>query len=337
MQAGRQDRRRQRRNLGLALTCFAALLLAVPPTSADNHEDDDATPSDQISERDRVWWNFNRETAVVGSGKLRLEVRGEAINKSSDDAQLDLTGFPVDDLEQIIRIRQGLPPIDPTIPPESEDFIDSTRVKSVDGGRFDLRAAYGLGSTAEIGFDLPFFTQNIKFRDPMAAMGETQFNTPTISNEGVGDLVLYGKFRRMLSSSTSIGAGLEIWTPTGHESKRLGTGELGFNPFVNIRHDWKRFAVGAHVGYLMYRSDFVDVINYSTYFLARGSERLGFRLELSGRHLRAFGEKLDDLSVLPGLDFALAERVTLRPQGRAHLTNEAWEWGIGLGIVVDIL
>lgn len=298
--------------------CSVVLLLAATSAPAQPKTEDIPLP-DQVSERDRVWWNFNRETAVVGAGKLRLALRGEIINKGTNDRHQDLTGFPLDDFERLIAIQTG-----------KEEFV-----RSVEGGRFDLRAAYGLGSTAEIGFDLPFYTQSIKFFGDNPDINFVS-DQPTINNEGTGDLVLYGKFRRHLSNRFTVGGGLEIWTPTGSERKRLGTGELGFNPFFNMRYDFDHIAFGGHMGFLMYPSDFIDVFNYSVYTIVRRSETLAFRLELNGRHYKE-GDEYNDLSVLPGLDWSLTERVTLRPQGRFHLTDEAWEWGAGVAIVVELL
>ncbi len=272
--------------------------------------EEEAVPSNDVTEADRLWVTFTRESAVVGSGKLRLAARGMLINKSTGDSAPDLTGFPFDDLEQTLAI-QGNP----------------DTVESIEGGRFDLFGSYGLGSTAEIGFDMPAFTQSLDFAG----------STPTINNEDIGDLMLYGKFRRMWREHTAIGGGLELFVPTGSEKKRLGTGELAFNPYVNIRHTRGRVAVGGHVGLRMSQGEVPDVLNYSTFVIARGNRVFALRVELNGRYYKDFSEDFNDISVWPGIDFNISDRITVRPQGLAHLTDDAWEWGLGVALAVDLL
>ena len=294
-------------------------LLAVPAWAAE----EEGIPPDHVTEQDRVWANFNRETAVVGSGNLRLAVRGTLINKSVTDDEPDLTGFSFIDLLQAIDIGNG----------EAGTCGDRQRdtcakVKSIDGVRVDVRGAYGLGSTAEIGFNMPFFSESLKFAGD---------EIPTMNTEDVGDLVFYGKFRKMLSSSTSVGGGLEVMVPTGSERKRLGTGETAFNPFVNIRYTNGRIAVGGHVGFNMSGGNIPDVLNYSTFLIARGNEVVAFRLEFNGRFYRGFGTDFNDLSLWPGLDLRIARAVTVRPQAHVGITHDAWDYGIGLAIVVDVV
>jgi hypothetical protein len=285
-----------------------ALCLLVAPALADEGEEE-AAPGNHVTERDRLWVNFMRESAVVGDGKLRLAVQTLAINKSTSDRTPDLTGFPVDDLEKALEIA-GTP----------------DRVRNVEGLRFDLVGSYGLGPYAELGFDMPFFSESIKFEG----------DTPTRNTEDVGDLVIYTKFRKMVADNTSIGGGLELSVPTGAESKRLGTGELAFNPFVNARHTWGRIAVGGHLGFNISEGDVPDVFNYSTFVIARGTDLFALRVELNGRFFRDFDTDFNDVSLWPGIDLNVTERITVRPQALVNLTNDAWEWGIGAGVVVDL-
>jgi hypothetical protein len=78
-----------------------------------------------------------------------------------------------------------------------------------------------------------------------------------------------------------------------------------------------------------------DVLNYSVFTIARASDVFALRLEVTGRFFRDFGEDYHDVSLWPGLDFNVWERVTIRPQGLVHLNDDAWEWGIGVGMFVD--
>ncbi len=279
-----------------------SLCLATVPATAEDTED---ASSVSVTEKDRVWTNYTRETAVVGKGTFRFAVRAMAINQSVDDAEIDLTGFPLDDFEE----RQV--PVD--------------EVKGVSGGRFDLFGSYGLGPMAELGYDMPFFVESIRFD-----------NNPTLNTGDVGDLVLYGKVRKMLSSQTGAGLGLEITAPTGRERKRLGTGEMAFNPFVSARHTMGRIAVGAHTGYQIYTGTVPDVFNWSTYAIARVTALYALRVEISGRHFKDRGDTFHDVSIQPGLDFDLTEHITIRPQGLARLTKDSYDWGIGLGIALTL-
>ena len=290
---------------GLTRYVLALCLLAAPAFAEEESE----VPGNQVTERDRVWVNYTRESAVVGSGKLRLGAQALLINKSTNDSSPDLIGFPFNDLERALEIA-GTP--------------DS--VKSVDGNRFDLMGAYGLGPTSEIGFDLPILYQSIDF------VGDTANR-----NDGdVGDLILYAKFRKMVSSSASIGSGLEMSIPTGPERKRLGTGDLAFNPFVNARYTRGQVAVGGHLGFNMSEGPVADVFNYGTFVIVRPTDVFALRLELNGRFFKDYGDEFNDVSLWPGIDLNVSKRITVRPQSMIHLTSNAWDWGIGLGVFVDL-
>lgn len=284
---------------------FALALSLCLAAGAVRAQDAEPTPGNHVTERDRVWANYTREAAIVGKGRLRFALRGTAINQGVDDNELDLTGFPLEDFEE----RQ----------------VPADKVKSVKGGRFDLLGSYGLGPMAELGYVMPFFVESIGFE-----------NNPTLNTGGVGDLVMYGKVRKMLSSRTAVGIGLEITAPTGNERKRLGTGETAFTPFLSARYSWDRLAVGAHTGFDIFTGTIPDVFNWSTYGIARASDQLAFRLEITGRLFKYRGEVFNDVSALPGLDYNLMDNFTIRPQGMVHLTDDAYEWGLGVALVLTI-
>jgi hypothetical protein len=289
-----------------ALIRFAlSLSLCLSAVTATAAEDEEATAPPGISDRDRVWNNFNREAAVLGKNKFRFAVRGMMINKAVDEADLDLTGFPLDDFE----IRQN--------PPD--------KVKAVEGGRFALLGSYGLGPMAEIGFDMPFWTTSIKFD-----------NNPTQNYTDFGDLVLYGKVRQMIANNLAAGLGLEIKVPTGIERKRLGTGETAFNPFVSARYTYGRLGFGAHAGYNIYTGTVPDVVNWNSNVLAMVTKKIVLRVELNGRHFKEDSHTYHDVSIYPGLDFHFSDLINIRPQGLVGLTDDAHRWGLGLAIVVNL-
>ncbi len=284
---------------------LALCIMSVPAFGTD----EEAIPGHHVTERDRLWANFGRESAVVGSGKLRLGTQAMAINYGSEDPETDLTGFPINDFERALGIA-GTP----------------DTIKAIEGTRIDIQGAYGLGPTMEIGVDVPVYLERISFDG----------STEAINTEDIGDVVVHAKFRKMVSSSTAIGAGLEISTPTGAENKRLGTGELGFNPFVNARYTSGGFAVGGHIGFQMFENSVEDVLNYSAFLIARRNECLAFRIEVNGRFLRQPQDDFHDVSILPGLDVSITDRITLRPQAMFGLNDDAYTWGAGLGAVVEL-
>jgi hypothetical protein len=252
-----------------------------------------------VTDLDRVYDSFAREAATVGDGRIRLEVRGLYVNE--DDADLDLNGFPVDKLEQ----------------------QEGATVKDMQGGLFDLLGSYGLGERAEVGFLLPFFIQ------------ETDFAAASsINEEGIGDLLLYGKFKRKVATNCSMAGGLELQLPTGDEEKSFGTGELGFNPFLSSRYQRGPVAVGGHIGYRIYTGNPDDEFNWGVELLLRPNAQVVFRTEVSGRYFKSFGDEFNDVLLLPGLDFNFGENVILRPTVLVGLSDESPNWGAGLGIVM---
>ncbi len=289
----------------LTIYVLALCIMSVPAFGTD----EEAIPGHYVTERDRLWANFGREAAVVGSGKLRLGTQAMAINYGSEDPNTDFTGFPITDLERALDIA-GTP----------------DTVKAIEGTRIDIQGAYGLGPTIEVGVDVPVYLERISFNGSKKA----------INTENIGDVVIHTKFRKMVSSSTSIGGGLEITTPTGQESKRIGTGELGFNPFVNVRYTSGGFAVGGHVGFQMFENAVEDVLNYSAFLIARHNECLALRIEVNGRFLRQAHNDFHDVSILPGLDVSITDRITVRPQAMFGLNDDAYSWGAGLGAVVEL-
>lgn len=299
---------------GLTRLVLALFLLAAPALGQGDAtvSADEEVPSDHVTERDRLWSNYTRENAIVGDGNLRLGLQVFWINPGSNDNEPDLTGFPFDDFEQALEIKHG---------------VEDVEVKSVEGTRFDVMGSYGLGPTSELGFDVPVFYQSIKFEGDFPA---------TMNTGDMGDMIVYAKWRKMLSSRASLGTGLELSLPTGSERKRLGTGDLAFNPVLNGRYAWDHVALGGHIGYNMSEGSTEDVLNYSVSTVARATAMFALRVEITGRFFRDFGENYHDVSLWPGLDVNLGEHVIIRPQTMVHLNDDAWEWGAGIGMFVDL-
>lgn len=280
-----------------------------------------------VTNSDRVFRNFTREAATVGDGNLRLEVRGMTM-EDDENVRLDLLGFPVREIEREVDIKRGQP---------------GSQVRTVRGGVIDLLGSYGLGPNAELGFVVPFMIMETRFRPPcepgqvgQCDSGQGVSRPPTRNSQDVGDVLLYGKFLRSVAEHCVVAGGVELSVPTGIEDKRFGTGEVGVNPFIATRYQRGRFGIGGHAGYNIYTGDVDDVFNYSAYVILRGTAEYALRAEVSGRLFRAGGTNFHDATLLPGIDFHVTDWLTVRPTGLANLTDEAVDWGLGLGIAAQL-
>jgi hypothetical protein len=270
-----------------------------------------------VTDGDRVWANFTREAAVVGDKHFWVELRGMSLMDDQGIKQNDSQGTTFDGPTLGFN---GYPVNKPTC------TVGSTSQPCVDqitGGRFELVGAYGLTANAEVGIDLPFVMQEkISFAQ-----------APSENHTGIGDMVLYGKFKKELAEHWAGALGLEISTATGSESRFLGAGATGLNPFLSTRYESGRVALGAHVGFLLNTDSQPDVFNWDVDGIVRGSPLFALRCEVNGRQFRNFGETFTDIAVWPGLDVNLTDYFIIRPQAEAHLTNDALNWGLGIAFV----
>jgi hypothetical protein len=257
-----------------------------------------------VTDQDRVWANFTREAAVVGANRFWIELRGMKLSDDQGGPALGLNGYPVNDFEK----------------------AKGKTIDNIDGGRFDLIGAYGLGPRWEFGTDFAFVTQQqISFTD-----GTLQSDT------NIGDLLLYGKFKEVLAEHWAGALGLEMSIPTGDRKKMLGSGELGLNPILSTRYQSGRVAIGGHLGFLLNTNSQPDVFNWSVEGIVRGTDLFALRVEVNGRLFNEFGGTFNDIAVYPGIDFNLTDNFIIRPEGLAHLTNDAIDWGLGIGFVFTI-
>jgi outer membrane protein OmpA-like peptidoglycan-associated protein len=306
---------------GAAYWCSALGVMLLVASASVHAQTSEPTGTSDVTDRDRLWANFTREAAVVGDRNFWIELRGLKLQEYDTRLKLaPLTGYPVNDFENK-RIAQGGFPID-----------------QIDAGRFDLVGAYGIGQSFELGLDLPFVTQQqIDFQVPDSCVQGVDNCDSFADFVDVGDLLMYGKFKRELMEHWAGAVGLEMSVPTGNEDKLTGSGELGLNPFLSTRYQSGRVAVGGHVGFLLNTNEQPDVFNWSVSGIVRGSPLFALRIEFNGRLLRDFGDTFNDISIYPGIDFNLTENIIIRPQGIAGITDEAVDWGLGLGIVFAML
>jgi hypothetical protein len=270
--------------------------------------------SSDVTDKDRMWANFNREAAVVGDRRFWIELQGMKLMNDQQVKQTDvsdptmnvrgptlgLNGYPVKPFAQ----KQG------------------SNVTSIDGGTFNLIGAYGIQNW-EVGGNLPFVMQQ-----------QISFATKRPEEDAnVGDLVLYGKYKLPLADHWAGGLGVEMSIPTGPESELLGSGDFGLNPFLSTRYQQGRFGVGGHLGFLLNTGSQPQVFNWSVEAVVRGTALFSFRTEFNGRLFNDVGETFNDVAVLPGLDFNLTDNIIIRPEGLSHLSSDAINWGIGVGFV----
>jgi hypothetical protein len=253
-----------------------------------------------VSDADRGFRNFSRDAATLNSGQIRLEVQGLTLH---DDNEYPRTR--TENGQTIVQRPAKLSPV---------GF--RTDYKSITANQVNLLASYGLAKNAEIGFLMPYMTSS----------------TDTKYEEDAGDLQLYVKFRREVAERCALGFGAEVSVPTGNENKQLGTGETGLNPFVSTRYSYKALAVGGHVGYQVFSGDVPDVFNWSFDVIVRPAASYALRTEVTGRLFHQRGSHNNDITMWPGVDVNFAENFTIRPTGIVHLTDLAYDWGLGLGL-----
>jgi hypothetical protein len=278
-----------------------------------------AASATDVTAADRAFHNYIRETATLPQGQFRLEVRGleEQKELSSEDQR---------ELDPYINVAGLL---------QSQQADKGNALQDLTGGVIDLLGSYGLGKNAEVGFDVPSYIQSTRF---------TNINTNAtqrVTNSDIGDISLYLKFKRSVAKHCWAGGGMELSLPNGPVQKGFGTGEMGFKPFLSSRYQRGAFAVGAHVGYETYTGAQPDVFTYGAETIVRASELYALRVEVAGRVFNQNttlngGTRWHDAAVYPGIDVNLSDNLTIRPEGMAHLTDVAIDWGIGIGLAYTL-
>ena len=167
---------------------------------------------------------------------------------------------------------------------------------------------------AEVGVDLPFVMQEITITLRRQRQRRERRYV-------IGDLLLYGKFKRQLAEHWAGAIGLEISAPTGSSSKFLGSGDTGLNPFLSTRYQSGPFALGGHSA----SCSTSTIRRMSSTGASRASSaptrcsRCAVR-SMAGRS-RDGGENFNDIAVWPGLDFNLTRQLH-HPAARSRASDE---------------
>ena len=183
-----------------------------------------------------------------------------------------------------------------------------------------------LARALEVGVDFPFVMQ-----EQISFVGGPV--TTTIAD--IGDLLFYGKFKRQLA---------EHWAGRDRaraQRRRRGSTQqvLRLRPHRSEPVPLDALSVRAAspsariVGFLFNVDGPPDVFNWSVEGIVRGNSLFALRCEVNGRLFSDGGDNFNDIAVWPGLDFNLTDNLIIRPQAQAHLTNDAINWGLGLGFV----
>lgn len=302
--------------LAIGMVATAAMAVAQPSGEAGTTSAGSDTTVDKrnVSSRDRMWANFTREAVVVGDRKFWIELRGMKLMNDQAIKQTDVSD-PTRTVEGPTLGLNGYP-----VKPFAEK--KQQNVTEIEGGRFDLIGAYGIENW-EVGMDLPFvMQQQIEFAD-----GSFQ------NDANVGDMVLYGKYKIELDDEWDGGLGMEMSIPSGPEDELLGSGDLGLNPFLSTRYEHGRVGLGGHLGFLLNTGSQPQIFNWSVQGVVRGNQYYALRAEILGRLFNNVGSTFNDIAVYPGIDFNLTENFIIRPEGLAHLSTDAVNWGLGIGFV----
>lgn len=258
-------------------------------------------PAADVTDADRTYRNFTRETATVGEGQVRVEVRGMHY-QDQNDLRLNLAG---------LRVRKVYP----------GTTVADLKDADLTGGVIELVTSYGIAKNMEAGFIIPGYISSI-------SLG----NGRDFNDQDIGDFLMYGKFQHPVAEHCAIGAGLELTMPNGPEHKGFGRGELGTIPMISTRYQKGPWAVGGTMAYEIYGGNAADVFMYGAQVIVRGGPTYAIRTEIVGRVFHEGGNRNHDLTIYPGIDYKLSDYLTVRPTGMANGTDTALDWGIGLGL-----
>ena len=300
--------------MGASLGALVLGLVALGQAADSDVKADDVS----VTDHDRLWENFQRETAVVDSGQFRLELQGMTLNASRNPPLPPENGSPA---QTIIR---GTPAGNVNIPGAGNNLETSS------GGNVGLIASYGLFDHTEVGAHIQGVFQGLRFfntNDPTTTVGGQVFNANTF-----GDMWLYGKYKYNFDDNLGIGGGVELRLPTGSRSKFTGTGEVGTNPFISTRYTQGRWAVGGNVGYQFNSGDLDGMFNWSADGIVQAGKIWAIRAEFTGWNYSYGAEKINNAYCSPGIDFNFSQNITIRPQGQVGLSKSAMGWGLGVGM-----
>lgn len=206
-------------------------------------------------------------------------------------------------------------PGEPPDPFFEGDLVGNTLSMELASSTFSTFLNYGVTERLDVGVVVPFVTVSmelgIKSRIIRLATGESstihtfpggaaEISTAESARaQGLGDVLLRGKYRFFEAAGGGLAAGVDLRLPTGDSAQLLGSGGLqsklsligsmavgGFSPHVNVGYT---LSSGTNGGPLSVIPERPDEISYSVGFDTAVTERLTLSADVVGRSLRGIG------------------------------------------------
>ena len=165
---------------------------------------------------------------------------------------------------------------------------------------------------------------------------------PNVSENGVGDIQLSGKYVPIRSDFLDLGGGAAVSLPSGDQSRGLGAGELGGIPFITGALHMAVADVRAHLGGEFFTGSShhgtaSDRLVYGFGIFLPFGQYVALRNEFSGVDVYDMEHGPKVVNYLPGLDFRLPIGnldMLLRLTGAVGVSSEAPSWGAGGSLVI---
>ena len=206
----------------------------------------------------------------------------------------------------------------PGVPPEpffEGDLVGNTLSMKLTSSTFTTFVNYGVTDRLDVGMVVPFVTVSmelgVRSRIIRLATGTNSgihsfpggvdevTTSESARAQGIGDVLLRGKFRFYDAAAGGLAAGLDVRLPTGDSAQLLGSGGLqskvsligsmavgGFSPHINLAYTFSR---GTDSSPLSVTPELPDEIGYAVGFDTAVTERLTFSADVLGRTLRGLG------------------------------------------------
>jgi hypothetical protein len=209
------------------------------------------------------------------------------------------------------------------------DLIENTMFLDLTSSVFSAFVNYGLTDRVDIGVVVPVVTVLMDLSVRARILRLSTPDVPTIHSfdgqgstertlsqenraQGLGDIVLRGKFRLLPAEGGGLAAGLELRLPTGDSRDLLGSGatqttvsligSMGtprLSPHVNVGYT---FSSGDEPSALEARPDISNEFRYTVGIDSALTERLTLSLDVLGRSLRDVGRLVPVNRVFPFVD-----------------------------------
>jgi hypothetical protein len=165
---------------------------------------------------------------------------------------------------------------------------------------------------------------------------------PNVSENGLGDILLAGKYVPIRSDFLDLGGGAAVSLPSGDQNRGLGSGEFGGIPFLTGALHMGPADVRAHLGGEFFTGSShhglaSDRLVYGFGIFLPFCKYAALRNEFSGVDAYDLKNHPTVVNYLPGLDFRLPIGnldALLRITGSVGVSAEAPSWGAGGSLVI---